>query len=253
MSQTTRPTADVTDRTGLWSNLPLYEKLDETSPDDADWVTSSGDPVRDAFEVHLAPLAWPADGPHQLSVRLRKSGPGAVPVYVYLLQGPLIIAVRTLAPPAGFATEVVELTAGERAAITDYTDLRVRVVAGGVTTPCCANELPPLLRWVRTAATGTCDCLPTAGTLEWSPGVGAWLGRAPGCQDELVLSLRCLSGAGGGCSGFLLEASCGWAGRMVGPQLGCSCNPLGLLFLGCGPITPGSYCCSGTFDVAVSG
>ncbi|MBN9521932.1 hypothetical protein J0H58_26020 [bacterium] len=252
MPQFSRPIADVPGRTGSWTSLPLYEKLDEREPDDADRVTSSSDPVGDAFEVQLAPLAWPLDDTHRLSVRLRKDGPGAVSVYVYLLQGPVIIASRVASPGADFATETVVLTPGERAAITDYTDLRVRVAAGVVVTPCCPGGLPPVLRWTRTGATGTCGCLPSAGTLAWDSTTGAWVGRAAGCGDELVLTLRCWSGTGGGCSSFLLEASCGWGGRMVGPQPGCSCGPLNLVFNGCGPVTPGLYCCSGTFDIAVS-
>ena len=68
MVQKARPVSDAS--TGNWVVTPLYEKIDEAVPSDADFV-SSDQPDFDSFLVKLASLNEPKSGAHTLTVRLR--------------------------------------------------------------------------------------------------------------------------------------------------------------------------------------
>ncbi len=123
-----RPIADVS--AGAWtpsSGSDLYAMLDEETASDADYVLTGS---ASAFEVKLAPLDPSAATAHTLRWRVPD---GFSPV------GSLTITLRE-----GASTEIAvvysgtvtadtdysyTLTAGEVAAISDYTDLRVRVVS----------------------------------------------------------------------------------------------------------------------------
>jgi hypothetical protein len=123
-----RPIADVS--AGAWaasSGSDLYAMLDEEAASDADYVRTD---AASTFEVRLAPLDPSAATAHTLRWRVPD---GFSPV------GSLTITLR-----AGVSTEIAvvhsgtvtadtdysyTLTAGEVAAISDYTDLRVRVAS----------------------------------------------------------------------------------------------------------------------------
>lgn len=143
--QQARPSADVTIEG--WSPPPLYERLDEAEPDDGDFVESPSDPEGATFEVRLSALAWPKTGTQTLRFRLRKTAAEDVPATVFLLQGNAILAFSRVEPTTAFATYALELSQEQVHAITDYTDLRVRVMAGikKIVIPCCEVAVPEIL------------------------------------------------------------------------------------------------------------
>ncbi|MFO0929416.1 MAG: hypothetical protein U0736_20705 [Gemmataceae bacterium] len=173
MAQRARATADVF--TGGWTPVPVTTQVQEEVADDASRVASSADPQGDAFEVRLAPLAWPKlPGEERLTVRLRRvtvgsPGPaGTAWAVVSLLQGGSLVARRSVAPGSVFADFSFPLTPEERARITDYRQLRVRVVAGIEVTPACqpCPAAPKQWAFAVTGVTGTCPggypCAPDA-------------------------------------------------------------------------------------------
>lgn len=125
MAQYGRPTSDVA--AGDWGETPLFDKIDEASPNDSDFITGTGDVY---CEVALGPISAPQLGTVTLRVRHRRA-PGVVePVdlTVTLVQGTTVIATRTILALADtFATTSITLTTEERAAITDWANLRVRL------------------------------------------------------------------------------------------------------------------------------
>lgn len=71
-TQTAHPIADIT--TGTWTATPLYAKIDETVPDDADYIQSALQPTSDVAEVKFGPLTDPATGAgHVLRYRIKKT------------------------------------------------------------------------------------------------------------------------------------------------------------------------------------
>lgn len=71
--QLARPDAELV--AGTWTPsvalAPLHEMLDETTPSDADYITSSATPVHDTAQVGLSPLTTPGEGTVTLRVRAR--------------------------------------------------------------------------------------------------------------------------------------------------------------------------------------
>src|SRR5689334_21608807 len=116
MFQKSLPSQDIEE--DGWTPAPLYSRLKEPTPDDTTFVTSPSKPSGDGFEVKLAALAWPDNGPQQLSVRFRKTSGDDVDVTIALLQGTAVIAVRDVVPSQSFATVVIELSENEKANIT---------------------------------------------------------------------------------------------------------------------------------------
>jgi hypothetical protein len=127
-SRYARPIADIS--SGAWSpsaGADLYAMLDEESASDADYVLTSS---ASTFEVRMAPLDPSAATNHTLRWRVPA---GFTPV------GSLTITLRQGASTqiatiySGAVTADTDysytLTSGEVAAISDYTDLRVRVTS----------------------------------------------------------------------------------------------------------------------------
>ena len=123
-----RPIADIT--VGSWTpstGSTLYGVLDETSPDDNDYASIAGNGT---MEVKFGTALDPGVS-YGHTVRYRLQGDGVKSFTVRLMQGATIIStdptVRT--PPNGsWNTYSWTLTSTEADAITDYSDLRLRVV-----------------------------------------------------------------------------------------------------------------------------
>ena len=129
MTQNSPPDSDVS--AGGWTPTPIYEELDEPSPDDSSEVTSGAGGFNVTFEVGLAELAWPKPGQQQLIVRLKRTETGGPPndppVRVELKQASSVIAQRTFTPTTSYQNFTVTLTDAEKLLITDYTNLSVQV------------------------------------------------------------------------------------------------------------------------------
>jgi hypothetical protein len=141
-SQFARPALDIT--TGFWTVTPLWNKLAETAPDDATTQIQSGaDPVNDTFEVKLSPVTDPATSSgHIVRYRVAQIGTRTATVDASLYQGATLIASdvqQTLT--TAYQTFSFTLSAVQADAITDYTDLRVRVVANASGTGTATNVL----------------------------------------------------------------------------------------------------------------
>jgi hypothetical protein len=81
--QVIRPTSDIT--AGAWGVAPLYQKLDEVTPDDGDYVSTTSSST---MEVRYAIPASPEPGSSYVRYRLRKSDNDATVDYtVTLLDG----------------------------------------------------------------------------------------------------------------------------------------------------------------------
>lgn len=123
MAQFGRPTSDVV--VGDWATAPLYEKIDEAVADDGDFIVGSGP---NACEVALSPITNPGAGDVTLRFRYRKA-PGASDgsLVATLLDGATQIKQVVLnVTSETFALHSVILSAGERALISDWSNLRVR-------------------------------------------------------------------------------------------------------------------------------
>ena len=144
MSQFARPDADITD--GAWLNeaasaTDMYQSIDEdvSSPNDSDYVESEAGPSSSPVVFNLSAITDPVSSSgHVMRWRRSKSGGGAtLNLTVELRQGyvnegspgTLIKTVSDSDIPNGFATTTATLSAGEADAITDYSDLQVRIVA----------------------------------------------------------------------------------------------------------------------------
>lgn len=132
MTQFARPESDV--EVGDWITAPLWSKLDEASPDDLDFIVAS-DPG--FCEIALSAIDAPSGGNVVLRVRHRlQAGSDAAPLAVTLVQGATAIATRSIdVDSEDWVTSSIVLSAGERAAITDWSDLRVRLSRASSSTP----------------------------------------------------------------------------------------------------------------------
>ena len=162
-----------------------------------------------------------------------------------LLQGGQVITAQSFTPGPTFAagTLVVTLTEGEVARITNYNDLRVRVVAGRLTVPCCPAALPPLLNGTFTDKSGVFSALPD--TIKLLYGIGwHWVWDGPGavCQHHAELTLSC-DGSGG--AGFRLSSGA----TVIGPT---SQAPDASPAPACGPLSL-TFTVSGTFGCGAGG
>ena len=129
MAQYARPASDITTD---WTTTPLWSKLDEVSPDDADFITGTG-PTKTA-EVKLSSVTDPnAHTNHIWSLRLKATGSSAAEkATVTLYQGSTSIEV--LINNQTIVRNAFNLWTGtlvNAANITDYSDLRIRLVTGG--------------------------------------------------------------------------------------------------------------------------
>jgi hypothetical protein len=127
------PDADVTD--GGWLNevagTSLFASIDEATINDSDYIRSQAMPLSDVCEVALEnPLGTPGQ-PMTVSYRYKDGGvTGDISLIVTLLQGATEIATWSHNNISGtFSTVQQTLSSGEFAAISDFTDLRLRFEA----------------------------------------------------------------------------------------------------------------------------
>jgi hypothetical protein len=127
-----RPSADIS--AGSYTPTPVWQQLDEGSADDdtsvVDSANNPGESDGTGFEVALGSVPDPqSSSGHVVRVRARRNG-GARTITLNwrLYQGSTpIIAAKSLQMTDSYQTSSYTLTGGEADAITDYSDLRVRV------------------------------------------------------------------------------------------------------------------------------
>src|SRR3954469_21589771 len=92
MSQFARPVSDLA--TGAWSPTPVWSRLDEVVPSDADFVSDAEDgTIGVPFQVSLNTISDPGKNlSHIIHVRLRESNTSQFGFEVELLQGASHIA-----------------------------------------------------------------------------------------------------------------------------------------------------------------
>jgi len=121
---------------GTWTTAPLWEKIDEGTPDDADFVQSALAPSADTFEVTLQDLLDPGVSVgHVIRYRISKdaAGGGQVNMTVRLMQGGTEVAAWTHSDLSdAWATFTQTLSGAQADAISDYANLRLRFTANQV-------------------------------------------------------------------------------------------------------------------------
>jgi hypothetical protein len=140
MSQNVYPTSDVTNQ---WAS-GTYADIDEgATPSDSDFAYSNDKPASEVFEFHLGDPTDPeVHTGHVVRYRWATvdggvlSGDGTAVTQTYnLYQGTTLISTGTgnthTTNSATFSDASFTLSEAEAGSITDYTDLRVRVVASG--------------------------------------------------------------------------------------------------------------------------
>jgi len=124
--------ADADTAIGSWTDdvggtVNIFQAIDETPFNDADYIKSSDDPVADVCKVRLSNPGGLVDtaNTHRLSYRFRKDGLPEIDLTVRLIQGAsTVIATWVHTTLADTITPAVQtLTAPQIAAITDYDDL----------------------------------------------------------------------------------------------------------------------------------
>lgn len=139
MTQVALPQVDVA--AGSW--IPsgagsLSSQIDEAVANDADFIYSSNSPsVADISEVKLGTISDPGvDTGHIVRYRYKKSATGgdSIDLTVRLMQGGTEIASWTHSNIDAVTTAAQTLTSGQAAAITDYSNLRLRFEARITTT-----------------------------------------------------------------------------------------------------------------------
>lgn len=138
MAQFARPDSIVS--AGSWTGAATA--IDESTPSDADFIFSPNNP-NNTVEIGLSNVSDPqASTGHVLRVRLTQGdadgstpdGGGTATNYtITLVQGTTTIATAASAvtSPSTWTTVTYNLSGAEANAISDYTDLRVRVLAAG--------------------------------------------------------------------------------------------------------------------------
>ena len=123
-TQYARPTSTIS--SGAWipsTGATLYETIDETSPNDADFNSTVS---VSTFEVKLSAVSDPLSSVGHY-VRYRINGSGGANMTVSLMNGAVTIASWSHTPaPASPTTYEQTLSESEANAITDYADLRIR-------------------------------------------------------------------------------------------------------------------------------
>jgi hypothetical protein len=133
MAQFGRPTSTVT--TGSWAATggpaSLWDCLNESSFSDSDYIRSSGASAS-ACEVAISSLTAPTDKTnHIIRIRMRAAGSGgAENLQVALYQGATLIAQsgNLSNRSASFAERTFTLTSTQAGNITDYSNLRIRLI-----------------------------------------------------------------------------------------------------------------------------
>jgi hypothetical protein len=139
-----RPDADDTD--GSWvdssGGTSLFDKIDETSLDDADYIRSALDPVHDICKIRLSDPGGSVSEPAKVRYRYRKRGDARTDLTVTLLQGATPIAVWSNSNiGTTFTTAEQTLTTPQFTAISDFTNLFLQFDAYGVAFPLNGSAL----------------------------------------------------------------------------------------------------------------
>ena len=128
------PASDVSD--GAWlnelgTNTNLYASLDETTPNDSDYVESENVPENSACEVGLGSVTDPASSAyHSLTYRVRSNGTAVQDFTVKLKEGADVIATWSHnGISSNWTTIRSTLTSEEADSITDYAALSVEFTA----------------------------------------------------------------------------------------------------------------------------
>jgi hypothetical protein len=129
-----RPDADASnsgwsDQTGGTTNL--YQVVDETTPDDADYVRSSQGPTADIIRFRLSDPSSGLVEPFTVKYRYGLSASGALTITARLKQGSTVKKswVHTDGTTT-LKTVTQTLTTGEFASISDFNDLFIEFEAG---------------------------------------------------------------------------------------------------------------------------
>lgn len=131
--QFARPDGD--ESTGSWTATTLFSKVDESSADDGDFITSASGPSNDTCELSLSDVTDPVSSSgHILRVRRKKSASSGnqIDMRYRLLQGASEIAAwtdDTNISESAFSTIERTLDGTQTDSITNYTDLRVEIRA----------------------------------------------------------------------------------------------------------------------------
>jgi hypothetical protein len=127
-----RPSADIT--LGGWTNdsgvASLYPSLNEASRNDATYIRSASNPSNDTSEVRLDPSSILSDGTVKIALGKGVNNTIVIDMRVALVQGTTEIAAWNYPNVAyGVVLKTETLTGPQRASITDFTDLRIRMRA----------------------------------------------------------------------------------------------------------------------------
>lgn len=127
MAQFARPDADID--VGTFTATPLWSKLDETPADDADEITDVTGADGTFCEVRLSDITDPTSSSnHILRMRHKRGGTSNSTAKAELVQGTTVIASTGNQTSTSVYQQVdITLSGAEADAITDYTDLRVRL------------------------------------------------------------------------------------------------------------------------------
>ncbi len=130
------PTADVSNPGGFTNESgggTLWSHIDETVPDDQDYLQSPLHPAAAECEVAVQAIADPhLSTCHEVDIRYGKDAAGGdnIDITVQLRQGAVVIASQLFQNVgAGFTLGKLALTAAQADAITDYTNLRLHFIA----------------------------------------------------------------------------------------------------------------------------
>lgn len=126
MPQYARPASDIA--VGDWVTSPLYSKLNDASPNDATYIV--GDGITPGEVKFGNTIVNPSAGDVTFRVRFRKDPAEAalLGLQADLVQGTTVIKTQNWTNVGTtFSTAAITLTSGERAAITDWSDLRMRL------------------------------------------------------------------------------------------------------------------------------
>jgi hypothetical protein len=118
-----RPISDIS--AGAWTpstGTTLYGVLDESTYDDADYITTTS---ASSAEVKFSAANDPVVHTNH-TIYYRAKGTGTLEARLY--QGATLISTHNPTLTASFQTFTWNITSGEAANITDYTDLRVRFI-----------------------------------------------------------------------------------------------------------------------------
>jgi hypothetical protein len=132
-AQELNPNSDID--TGTWIVAPLYPKIDESFPDDTDFISSANNPSNSTCEVKLETGLDPqVSTGHVVYYRCKKSDQDyTMGLTVRLMQGASMIAEWTHNNVPFEWTEFEQtLSTVQANSITDYSDLSVKLIANMV-------------------------------------------------------------------------------------------------------------------------